>query len=85
METDAERLIEDLLRETLYGTGEVFDAVVESVEEEAGGVWVRLRGEANDFQIVVPERADRHALAAQLERKLRVAREGPDMTRPPIG
>lgn len=83
-ETDRERLIEDLLRESLYSSGEYFDDVVENVAEQGGVVRVRLHGPAPDFDLVFPRDSDRRAVAAQLERKLRVARQGPDMSRPPI-
>lgn len=82
--TEREKLIEDLMREVLYGTGEEFDQVVEEIRQDGGVVRVRLRGPAHGFELAWEEGTGRAVLAARLERQFRLAREGPDRARPPI-
>lgn len=82
--SDRESLVEDLLRELLYATVERYDEVVEAVREEGSVVRIRLRGHTHDFEISFERGEERQAVFARLERKLRIAREGPDRTRPPI-
>lgn len=82
--TDRERLVEDLLREALYASSESYEDVVDEVREERGVVRVRLRGVAHGFEVPFEEREKRSVVAARLERKLRISREGPDRSRPPI-
>ena len=83
-DTERERLVEDLLRESLYSSGDAYEQVVAGVEEEGGTVRVRLHGEPHDFDLVFTPGASRSSLVAQLERKLHVALHGPDLSRPPI-
>lgn len=81
---EAEKLIEDLLREVLYGSREQYEDVVEELRAEGSTVRVRLRGDTPDFEVAINEDEQRDTLLARLERKLRIAREGPDRSVPPL-
>lgn len=74
-DSEAVKLVEDVLRESLYAADEPYDEVVDEVVAGEGDlVRVRLRAPAPDFDVVVSGDYDRAGLAAQIERRLREAR-----------